>query len=150
MSTGSSERNLRIDWEENGVTPWTKHVAVIFEARFLQEHRMGSFPLLQNNIEPGAVANAFLKVVHALKDMYGRVYSNGYSRKQSNPDVSRRHRHRSRRNQVPFNVHSTSPCRFREREDADVFYTAFCLSEEKTEKHSGIRRCSWITGNVRG
>jgi hypothetical protein len=99
-SDSSSEGNLRIDWEETGVTPWTRHIAVIFEGLFLQEHRLGSFPLLQDHIEPGAVAHTFLKVVQALKEVYNSIHSAKESHKRSNPDVSRRYRRSSRCRQV--------------------------------------------------
>lgn len=95
-----SEWELRIDWDEKGLTPWTKHIAVIFAARFLQEHRLGSFPLLQDSVEPGEVVQAFLKAIHELKGVYHRTHSAKRHRRETRWDTSHRSRSRSRRVQL--------------------------------------------------
>ncbi|PVF92818.1 hypothetical protein CPB86DRAFT_801713 [Serendipita vermifera] len=80
----SLREELRIDWDQNGLTPWTKHIAVIFEARFLQEQRLGSFPLLVGAIRPGSVARIFIKSVLNWKATYARLYISRKRRVNSN------------------------------------------------------------------
>jgi hypothetical protein len=73
--TAHSKGELRVDWEDTGVTKWTKHIGAIFEARFLSEHRKGSFPHLKGDIQSGDIARLFIAFVVNLKLVYAQTHA---------------------------------------------------------------------------
>ncbi|KAG8753881.1 hypothetical protein FRC14_005647 [Serendipita sp. 396] len=58
-----------MNWEHPGLTPWTKHLAVISEGNFLAEHRKGSFPLINQVILPGEILRIFIRYILHLKQV---------------------------------------------------------------------------------
>ncbi|KAG8757165.1 hypothetical protein FRC14_002305 [Serendipita sp. 396] len=85
-SPESKSEILLMDWEDNGLSPWMKQVAKIFEARFLTEHRNGSFPLEDRTIPPGEVASIFIRFVLYLKKVYKRGPNPGPRRRRQSID----------------------------------------------------------------
>lgn len=61
---------LKIDLNIPGVTPWTFRTSTLFEADFIREYRLGSFPELLGQPEPGEVAQAFIDYALHLKSTW--------------------------------------------------------------------------------
>jgi hypothetical protein len=54
---------LTVDWKKPGLTDWTRRAGVLFEADFMNEYRLGSFPLLLEPPVSGEAACAFINYV---------------------------------------------------------------------------------------
>jgi hypothetical protein len=89
---------LKIDWNHGGLTNWTKHMAAIFESRFLSEHRLGSFHLLKRSCKPGEISQMFIRFVLHLKSVY--ALAAGKKSFISEAKAKQKSRKRSRRKQV--------------------------------------------------
>jgi hypothetical protein len=56
-----------IDWDVPGLTLWTRQASIVFEADFLLEYEMGSFPALRQIPQAGKIATLFMQYVTYLK-----------------------------------------------------------------------------------
>jgi hypothetical protein len=92
---GPSLSYFRIDWQYNGLTLWTRRASVIFEANFLSQYRLGSFPELDHEPRPGQISKQFVEYIKHLKRAYREkdMKKDGYQQ---------RARTRSRRQQVGY------------------------------------------------
>ncbi|KIM24782.1 hypothetical protein M408DRAFT_26744 [Serendipita vermifera MAFF 305830] len=62
-------KDLRLDWDIPGITLWSQWIAALFEADFVYEYSMGSFPDLSSLPQAGYVAQIFLAHVKGWKSV---------------------------------------------------------------------------------
>lgn len=63
-------KSLRLDWDNPGLSLWTRAVANVFEVDFRLEYEIGSFPELSGVPDGGIVATIFLNYVKGLKRVH--------------------------------------------------------------------------------
>lgn len=71
---------LRMDWNIRGATSWSRRVGAAFEADFIVEFRLGSFPTVNSLPEKGEIAHTFNTYVKHLKARYAKCRNTGENR----------------------------------------------------------------------
>ena len=72
-SCGPQMKMLRVDWDHPGMSRWTKRLAVLFEADFICEHGIGSFPSLVALPQAGHIAHVFFRYIKHLKAVRAKM-----------------------------------------------------------------------------
>jgi hypothetical protein len=100
-SIGPKIASLQIDWNVQGISPWTKRAGVVFSANFVLEYHLGSFPNLSLLPDAGVIAQIFIGYMHSLKKMYqGR--SELSDKRESQKSRWRKRLRRSRVSSIAF------------------------------------------------
>jgi hypothetical protein len=97
FSNGDTTLSYCIEWDSPHLTKSIEHAAADFEAQFLSEYRLGSFPHLPQP-EPGQVAQCFMSYLVYLKRRH-------YLHPKNQEEIKRRARSRDRRQQVSHFQH---------------------------------------------
>lgn len=98
-SCGPQMKMLRVDWDHPGMSRWTKRLAVLFEADFICEHGIGSFPSLVALPQAGHIAHVFFRYIKHLKAVRAKMVLDS-PHKDSIGDAGRKCRFRKRQRRV--------------------------------------------------